>query len=102
MHSEQFKPVRQDTKAELACAMQRPGFKAAWDGLEEEYAALNELLQARKQALKQAASSPVERATIEIVALMFQSLLTEERIPAAVRVWWCSAMRPAGYCTGME
>ncbi|MCK2087637.1 hypothetical protein MXC99_05540 [Thauera aromatica] len=50
MHSEQFKPVRLDTKAELARAMQRPGFKAAWDGLEEEYAAHNELLQARKQA----------------------------------------------------
>lgn len=50
MHSEQFKPVRLDTKTELARAMQRPGFKAAWDGLEEEYAALNELLQARKQA----------------------------------------------------
>lgn len=50
MPSEQFKPVRLDTKAELACAMKRPGFKAAWDGLEEEYAALNELLLARKQA----------------------------------------------------
>ncbi|MGB4466682.1 MAG: helix-turn-helix transcriptional regulator [Azovibrio sp.] len=50
MHSEQFKPVRLDTKAELARAMQRPGFKAAWEGLEDEYAALNELLQARKQA----------------------------------------------------
>lgn len=50
MHSEQFKPVRLDAKAELARALQRPGFKAAWDGLEEEYAALNELLQARKQA----------------------------------------------------
>jgi transcriptional regulator with XRE-family HTH domain len=30
--------------------MQCPGFKAAWDGLEEEYAALNERLQARQQA----------------------------------------------------
>lgn len=50
MQSDQFKPVRLDTKAELARAMQRPGFKAAWDVLEEEYAALNELLQARKQA----------------------------------------------------
>lgn len=50
MHSEQFKPVRLDTKVELARAMPRPGFKAAWDGLEEEYAALSELLQARKQA----------------------------------------------------
>lgn len=50
MQSEQFKPVRLDTEAELARAMQRPGFPAAWDGLEEEYAAINELLQARKQA----------------------------------------------------
>ena len=50
MHSESFKPVRLDTQAELARAMQRPGFQAAWDGLEEEYAALGELLQARKQA----------------------------------------------------
>ena len=50
MPSEQFKPVHLDTKAELARAMQRPGFKTAWDGLKEEYAALNELLQARKQA----------------------------------------------------
>ena len=50
MDNEQFKPVRLNTQAELARAMQRPGFKAAWDGLEEEYAALNELLQARKQA----------------------------------------------------
>ena len=22
--------------------------------------------------------------------------------PAALRVWWCSAIRPAGYCTGIE
>jgi hypothetical protein len=44
---------------------------------------LLEELQQRKQALKQAASTPEERATIEIVALMFQSILTEDRIPAA-------------------
>ena len=50
MHSDQLKPVRLDTKVELARAMKRPGFPAAWDGLEEEYAALTELLQARKLA----------------------------------------------------
>lgn len=50
MDSESFKPVRLDPKAALSQAMQRPGFKAAWDGLEDEYAALIELLQARKQA----------------------------------------------------
>ena len=35
MTNEHFNPVPLDTKAELARAMQRPGFKAAWDGLEE-------------------------------------------------------------------
>ena len=42
---------------------------------------LLEELNQRKQALKQAAATPVERATIEIVALLFQSILTEERDP---------------------
>ncbi len=51
-------------------------------------------LQRRKQALKSAASTPVERATIEIVALLFQSILTEERIPAAVRVWFARLQMP--------
>jgi hypothetical protein len=51
-------------------------------------------LQARKATLKQAATTPVERATIEVVALMFQSLLTEERIPAAVRVWFARLQMP--------
>ena len=51
-------------------------------------------LQARNQALKQAASTAVERATIEIVALMFQSLLTEDRIPSTVRVWFARLQMP--------
>ena len=56
--------------------------------------ALLEELHQRKQVLKQAASTPVERATIEIVALLFQSILTEERIPAAVRVWFARLQMP--------
>ncbi len=56
--------------------------------------ALLEELNQRKRALKQAASTPVERATIEIVALLFQSILTEERIPAAVRVWFARLQMP--------
>lgn len=51
-------------------------------------------LQTRKQALKQAATTPIERATIEIVALLFQSILTEERIPATVRVWFARLQMP--------
>ncbi len=56
--------------------------------------ALLEELQQRKQALKQAAATPVERATIEIVALLFQSILTEDRLPAAVRVWFARLQMP--------
>jgi hypothetical protein len=33
-----------------------------------------------------AASTPTEKATIEVVALMFQSILAEERIPPSARV----------------
>lgn len=50
--------------------------------------------QAFKQVLKQAAASPEERATIEIVAMMFQSILQEERLPAAVRVWFARLQMP--------
>ncbi|MBX3605104.1 MAG: DUF1631 family protein [Piscinibacter sp.] len=56
--------------------------------------AMLEELHQRKQALKQAATTPVERATIEIVALLFQSILTEERIPATVRVWFARLQMP--------
>ncbi|MEO5696077.1 MAG: DUF1631 family protein [Burkholderiaceae bacterium] len=56
--------------------------------------ALLDELNRRKQALKQAAATPVERATIEIVALLFQSILTEERIPTSVRVWFARLQMP--------
>ena len=56
--------------------------------------ALLEELHQRKVALKQAASTPVERATIEIVALLFQSILMEDAIPASVRVWFARLQMP--------
>ena len=56
--------------------------------------ALLEEVNRRKEALKQAAATPVERATIEIVALLFQSILAEERIPSAVRVWFARLQMP--------
>jgi hypothetical protein len=70
-----------------------PGVVAAAQAANSAPAVLNEL-QSRNAALKQAASTPVERATIEIVALMFQSLLTEDRIPSAVRVWFARLQMP--------
>ena len=53
-----------------------------------------EELHQRKQLLKKAAATPEERATIEIVALLFQSILTEDRIPATVRVWFARLQMP--------
>ncbi len=51
-------------------------------------------LRQRTVELKQAASTPTEKATIEVVALMFQSILAEERIPPSVRVWFARLQIP--------
>jgi hypothetical protein len=48
----------------------------------------------RTAALKQAATTSSEKATIEIVALMFQSILAEDRIPPAIRVWFARLQMP--------
>ncbi len=50
--------------------------------------------QTLKSALKQAADTPAERATIELVALLFQAILQEERIPPALRVWFARLQMP--------
>lgn len=60
-----------------------PTITALLDGLNE-----------RRQLLKRATESPIERATIEIVALLFQSILMEERLPASVRVWFARLQMP--------
>ena len=51
-------------------------------------------LRQRTSTLKKAASTQSEKATIEIVALMFQSILAEDRIPPAVRVWFARLQMP--------
>ena len=53
-----------------------------------------EAVRARTAALKKATGSASEKATIEVVALMFQSILAEERIPAAIRVWFARLQIP--------
>jgi hypothetical protein len=74
--------------------LDRPGQTAEAVGPVVTTPALLEELHQRKQALKQAATSPDERATIEIVALLFQSILMEDRIPATVRVWFARLQMP--------
>jgi hypothetical protein len=51
-------------------------------------------LRQRTSTLKQAATTSSEKATIEIVALMFQSILAEDRIPAVIRVWFARLQMP--------
>lgn len=52
------------------------------------------VLRERTTKLKEAASTSSEKATIEIVALMFQSILAEDRIPAVIRVWFARLQMP--------
>nr|MDP2191111.1 DUF1631 family protein [Rhodoferax sp.] len=51
-------------------------------------------LRQRTTELKNKAETPSEKATIEIVALMFQSILQEERIPPGIRVWFARLQMP--------
>ena len=51
-------------------------------------------LRRRTGELKKKAATSTEKATIEIVALMFQSILAEERIPPAMRVWFARLQMP--------
>ncbi|HSI54334.1 MAG TPA: DUF1631 family protein [Ramlibacter sp.] len=51
-------------------------------------------LRQRTGELKKKATTSNEKAIIEIVALMFQAILSEERIPPAVRVWFARLQMP--------
>ena len=68
------------------------GVPVAMDASHVERAAV--ALRQRAVELKEAAATPTEKATIEVVALMFQSILAEERIPASVRVWFARLQIP--------
>ena len=54
------------------------------------------VLQVRQQSaeLKDAANTPTEKAIIEVVALMFQSILNEDRIPPTLRIWFARLQIP--------
>jgi hypothetical protein len=77
---------------EGAVAVPPVGFAGFVEGMRPDQAA--GALREETNALKKAATTQSEKATIEIVALMFQSILAEERIPAAVRVWFARLQMP--------
>jgi hypothetical protein len=47
-----------------------------------------EQIKSKAEALKDKTKRPDEKATIEIVSLMFQAILADERLPPALRVWF--------------
>jgi len=51
-------------------------------------------LREKTAELKKKAETKGEKATIEIVALMFQAILAEERIPPGIRVWFARLQMP--------
>ena len=51
-------------------------------------------LRKRSTELKKSTDSQGDKATIEIVALMFQSILQDERVPPSIRVWFARLQIP--------
>ncbi len=67
--------------------------------LYEDYSAAGvarvaENIREKTAELKKKAETKGEKATIEIVALMFQAILAEDRIPPGIRVWFARLQMP--------
>ena len=85
-----------------ALAPRQPGQSggyAAGGTLYEDYspagvARVADDLREKTVELKKKAETKGEKATIEIVALMFQAILAEERIPPGIRVWFARLQMP--------
>ena len=83
MQSDAYKPVRINTKTAIAKAKVRPGFNEAWDALEEEYAALGALLNARKTAgLTQEGLADLMGTTKSAISRLESSLRNEKHSPS--------------------
>ncbi len=82
----------QQERAALGANGENLAFDGVSDGTGVARAA--DSLRERTSSLKKQASTSAEKAIIEIVALMFQSILAEERIPASIRVWFARLQMP--------
>ena len=81
--------VQQDVALHLT-----PTDQAASSASSQGLAVMLDGLRQHRKTLKAAAATTDERATIEVVALLFQNILTEDRIPASVRVWFARLQMP--------
>ncbi len=86
----------------LAAAMaERPPYYAGGGGgtIYEDYSPAGvvkvaDKLREKTDELKKKAETKSEKAIIEMVALMFQAILAEERIPTTIRVWFARLQMP--------
>lgn len=83
MTKDSYKPIRLDSARELRSAKQRPGFKAAWEALDEEYAALDALLAARQEAgLTQEALAELMGTTKSAISRLESSFRNDRHSPS--------------------
>ena len=89
-----YKPVALDLEKAIAKARQRPGFSQAWESLEEEYAALDALLEARKSAgLTQETLAARMGTTKSAISRLEASLRNEKHSPS-----WATLRKYARAC----
>ena len=99
-----FEPASPALAAAIAVRPPRDGGSDAYSGsgsgtVMEDYspagvARVAGQLREQTTELKKKAETKSEKATIEIVALMFQAILQEERIPPGIRVWFARLQMP--------
>jgi hypothetical protein len=84
----------------LAAAMaERPQYYGGGGTVYEDYSPAGvvkvaDKLREKTDELKKKAETKSEKAIIEMVALMFQAILAEERIPTTIRVWFARLQMP--------
>jgi DNA-binding XRE family transcriptional regulator len=83
MADNDYKPVRIDSAKALLKAMHRPGFRQAWEALDEEYAVLDALLAARQEAgLTQEALAERMGTTKSAISRLEASFRNERHSPS--------------------
>ena len=95
----EYQPPTPSLAAAIAVRSRPVGAYAGSESVVEDYspagvARVAGELRQRSVELKNKAQTKSEKATIEIVALMFQAILQEVRIPPSVRVWFARLQMP--------
>ncbi len=94
-----YEPASPALAAAIAVRGDRSGASSGSGTIVDDYNAAGVVrvanrLREQTSELKKKAETKGEKATIEIVALMFQAILQEERIPPAMRVWFARLQMP--------